>query len=370
MSIVDRFCAKSDGARVLRRASAAQIEVTWRNVVEQWGQGITYEQFLQRERLLSEQPGFTGDKMSFWVLVPASDPDTLEPLAHCESFDRTSILVMPGDNDESPIVKHVRCWSIASVFCPEKFRNRGYASELMALLRREAERTGITLSTLVSDVGAEFYARFGWHVYPSVEASFPAKSGDIALSNIEMLTETDIASVASADANELQARAMALMDRSTDDTPIAALLPSEANYRWHWARTQFYAQIESMHPKPTVMGAILVDDTGRSIRNHIIWHHDLPKKITRVLRFCCESVEVGQQLIAAAQNEAYSLGLNQVIVWLSQEDDREATILQRLADCTETTRNDCLPSLAWFNVNDHADNVNLRWLACDRYIWT
>jgi hypothetical protein len=369
MSIVDRICAKSDGVRVLRRASAAQIEVTWQNVVEQWGQGVTYEQFMQRERLLSQQPGFTGDKMSFWVLVPASNPDTLEPLAHCESFDRTAVLVMPGDNGESPIVKQVRCWSIASVFCPEKFRNRGYASELTALLLREAEQAGVVLSTLMSDIGVGFYARFGWHNYPSVEVSFPTKSNDIGL-NIEKLTELDLASVASADANELQVKAITLMEQSTDSAPIAIVLPSEANYRWHWARTQFYAEIEDIHSKPTTMGAVLVDNSRKSIRNHIIWHHDIPKKITRVLRFCCESVEIGQQLIAAAQNEAYLLGLNQVIVWLSQEDNREADILQHIANGTKSTRNECLPSMAWFNGNDHIDKPKLRWLACDRYTWT
>ncbi|KAI9593292.1 hypothetical protein BDF19DRAFT_449168 [Syncephalis fuscata] len=379
MSSVKEFATKSGGERILRRANPAQIRVSWENVVQQWGQGVTREQFLEREQLLSQQPGFSGDKMGIWLLVPASDPETLEPLAQCETFDRSGVLAIPGDNGASPTVKEVRCWSIAGVFTSEKFRHRGYASELMALLRQKAEETGIVLSTLVSDVGPHFYARFGWQVYPSLEIAFPATTPAITKmldqSNVIELFENDFAKFAAAEASEMQAKAIALIKQSDDQRPVAFITPSEANYKWHWARTSFYAQISNMSPVPKVVGAAVNDPAVDPARNHIIWSHDVPKKTTRVLRFCCETLEIGQLLIAAAQREAHHLNLDQVILWLSEEDSQETSVLRQLPCGQVSERDGCLPSMAWFDDPsalqlDATTKLKPRWIACERYTWT
>jgi GNAT superfamily N-acetyltransferase/putative transposon-encoded protein len=107
-----------------------------------------------------------------WVLVPRSDPTTLDFLAACDTYGRVGVVCTPEGKREE-----VTSYAIASVFTPDKFRKKGYATHLLRLMHyvvadrsrlppfpaswgappEEAFGDGV-FSVLYSDVGDAFYA--------------------------------------------------------------------------------------------------------------------------------------------------------------------------------------------------------------------
>jgi hypothetical protein len=371
--------AQKNTGYILRRASPEQIRVMYKNTVAEWGQGITEEQYFEREYMLAAQPGFTGEYLTRWVYVPANDPETLELLAHCETFDRPALLAHNGS------VKEVRCWAVASVFCPEPLRGNGYASNMMALLWEEAKRSGATLTSLVSDVGPKFYSRFGWHVYPSSEVQFPAVQRKenravtpLYLGDLELLEK--------ADGRRQRARLQEIIEQSdsnTDSHPLAIILPTAANFLWHRKREEFYANIDGVDLSSGIIGATTVPRSNTTdaealstwadqvVQNFVIWQHDIRKQTLRILRFQCTDLSNAQSLIEVARHEAHRTGIPTVVAWLSEEDAQEANILRQCPGGSIVHRDHTLPSLGWLTdpTPSQSSGAKVRWLLCERFTW-
>lgn len=62
-------------------------------------------------------------------MVPRSDPGTLDLLAHCETFQRQSIIKEAGSE-----VKEVVSYGVASVYTPASHRGKSYARQLLQLV--------------------------------------------------------------------------------------------------------------------------------------------------------------------------------------------------------------------------------------------
>ncbi len=69
-------------------------------------------------------------------------------------------------------------WLLASVATPPEERGQGYASKMLeALLERRGDRPWI----LFSDIGPEFYARWGFKALPQVSRTVSAADGEVDL---------------------------------------------------------------------------------------------------------------------------------------------------------------------------------------------
>ncbi|RKP33643.1 hypothetical protein BJ085DRAFT_8988, partial [Dimargaris cristalligena] len=152
----------SDPKLVLVPATPAQVRLTWHRTGIEWGKGLTLDQYLDREVML-QATDFAQSHMTVYVLVPDNDRETREPLAHCDVFERPAVHIQG-----KTVVQSGLAYSIASVFCPPAYRGWGYASMMMDQLYTILKTKPNSLaSTLYSDIGPDFYARFGWRTYPA-----------------------------------------------------------------------------------------------------------------------------------------------------------------------------------------------------------
>ncbi|KAL8705052.1 MAG: hypothetical protein Q9201_001822 [Fulgogasparrea decipioides] len=178
-------------------------------------------------------------------------------------------------------------------------------------LRREAHlrnqvltrNGGITYWVLVDT--ADFYARFGWKVYPSKHIDLYAKSiydrGD-DLPTASMLAAVDLEELCRVD------EAMLRSDMATSTPPDScirvSLLPDVATMQWHHAREDFLAQ-ELLGRRPLCKGALARIADGK--RAWCIWTRKFganrDDNVLNILRLVVEGeTNVVRQTVAATGN--------------------------------------------------------------------
>ncbi|KAJ3862114.1 hypothetical protein EV359DRAFT_74356 [Lentinula novae-zelandiae] len=97
-------------------ATPQQIETSSRRTgASAWGNGMTLDQYVQRDLDLQKSECGRDGKLMIWVLAPRDDPETLDFLCSCET-------------------SQVECYGVASVFTPPPNRGKGYARLMMSLL--------------------------------------------------------------------------------------------------------------------------------------------------------------------------------------------------------------------------------------------
>ena len=149
----------------VREATAAEIEQRSRLTASVWGNRLTVEQYLERERVLADT-AFAKRALRTWVL----EGDGGEILASCETYRMTSEL--GGE----------RGWThgFASVFVEPRLRGKGLAKDMigrvLALLREE----GAHAAHLFSEVGTSLYGRLGFLARPILARRWSATKDDIA----------------------------------------------------------------------------------------------------------------------------------------------------------------------------------------------
>nr|OQO16105.1 hypothetical protein B0A51_17461 [Rachicladosporium sp. CCFEE 5018] len=240
---------------------------THANSVE-WRGALSLDAYFKREALLLTQDLTRDNGLTAWMLVhtpPGSSERRV--LCGCESI-RKRALVKPGKGEVIEVVAH----GVASVFCEESRRGRGYAGRMMELLGERLEGWGkgegqkVAFSALWSDIGKNFYAARGWKAMPSSHIALPAESSArlTGLPETTPLKATDLAPLCDADETLLRTRLAAL------DTPktTVTLLPDLRTFDWHHAREDFIAK--ELHSRnPTIKGAIVGTEEGK--RAWCIW---------------------------------------------------------------------------------------------------
>ncbi len=116
-----------------------------------WRGPLSIDAYVRREDTLSELSLTKDGGLVCWILADT----TTEPrriLAGCESIRKRALVAHNGTVEEA------RAYGIASVFCPEQYRHRGYASRLMReigeMLRTwRPDEKPCVFSVLYSDVG-------------------------------------------------------------------------------------------------------------------------------------------------------------------------------------------------------------------------
>ncbi|KAJ1559604.1 hypothetical protein HK405_009996 [Cladochytrium tenue] len=339
----------------LVKASSAQIVQAWENNHVSWGVPLSREKYRQRETFLGSTTAH-GCSRTTWVLVPAGLPDdTLDFVAACETYPRPCLVT-----DGHGAVAQRTCVSIASVFTPEQHRNHGYAGAVMRSVMgmiadpqaesklffpppppadapdspegsfadhwRHAENRVVAASTLYSEVGSTYYARFGWLYQPSFALSVYLPNDDDASSVLAAvggehytvpIFDEDIAAIMAKDAEMLRDE----LRRS--DEPSFCLLPTKEIVAWFNASADFNGKEvpRASAPDDTKVGGD--KDDGPVVRGAIwadsgafaLWFPDFVEHKLVVLRLRATTRTEVEALLLAAVGHAAALGIKKVTVW-------------------------------------------------------
>jgi hypothetical protein len=303
-------------------------------------------------------------------------------------------------------VRDVFVHGVASVFCAEKYRGRGYAGRMMrelkwALSNWQADICGIGKcvgSVLYSDIGKEYYARFGWRPTPtnshvvfepveSVDSMWPWPETVVSKEDLPALCWKD----------EMMIRkAMSVPVEGDGAQERFSIVPDVDHMLWHMSKEEFTCNI-LFGKVPEVKGAIAGPE-GRRV--WVIWTHryysdpadrkgDNTLYILRIVveRDYEESIEptnatdwlqrqfVGRSqdadletVLRAAQNEAAEWKLDQVKLWHPTPEIKRMLSRLDIGHVAEEREENSIASVLWFDKNGREGPPPL-WINNEHYAW-
>lgn len=191
----------------LVEATAAQQQARDALTFEAWGQGLTRQQFLERELRLRAHQWAAGSLTTFlWC------DDAGRVLASCEAFtDAARVGARQG-----------RVATLASVYVEPALRRQGHAPRMLEAVVERLRARGDLAVVLFSEVGTALYQRLGFWPVPAFDTFFDARPG--ASTAVEWLT------------SPLPAPAPVEGDAST-----LRLSLSSSRLDWHLERERVYA---------------------------------------------------------------------------------------------------------------------------------
>ncbi|KAI0205042.1 hypothetical protein F4808DRAFT_320979 [Astrocystis sublimbata] len=237
----------------------------WTNTFKSWGDYLDLPGYIRESQYLTTVPLATNGGMTTWILVDKTLPPNGRPiLCSCESFYKRSLTSNAGKVDE--VVVH----GIASVFCPETLRRRGYTGRLMRELAKvlrawQSDSYPVAGSVLYSDIGKIYYTKLGWmpnatnaHIeFLPVRGPKPPLVRDILQSELPELCERDEAMIRSA------------LVTLTPGIRRLVIVPDLDHMLWHIAKEDFAT--EYLYKKlATVKGAI-AGPPGKQV--WAVWTH-------------------------------------------------------------------------------------------------
>lgn len=127
----------------------------------EWRGALSFEAYLRREEVLSQQPLTRDGGISYWILVDKTAKETpLDPtsnarlpLASCETYRKKALVWQDGK------VQETICHGIGSVFCAPHLRGRRYAQRMMQEVgevlktHQTSKERACLFSVLFSDIG-------------------------------------------------------------------------------------------------------------------------------------------------------------------------------------------------------------------------
>ncbi|KAI9158259.1 hypothetical protein HJFPF1_06251 [Paramyrothecium foliicola] len=369
--------AASSPHLILTSPTKDELPEIWTATYPTWGAALDLNGYLERETFLMTKPLAGGAHTTPWILTDSSVPAKERlVLSSCETL-RARALVKSRDGT----VREGWAHGVASVFTYEQHRGRGYAGKMMeklaeTLQKKQDEKDGDALfSTLYSDIGKKFYARFGWAPFQSTHLTLPAKQSSaqsvqpIGLDGLSELVKVD----------EQVIRSRYFTPGQPSDKTRVALLPDFDNYMRHLHREGFMCK-HLFKRAPETHGALYGE--GSSRRVWAVWTRgfygpiEKPEKNTLyILRFVVEDEsmsddelkEAVKAVLGAAQNEAKEWQLPKVEIW--NPDER----IKRLAEDTKeleakfvVRENDSITSLNWFG-SDAGEEIE--WAVNEKFEW-
>lgn len=325
---------------ILKRPSQAQIQETWKNTCQEWGRGVSFEQYSEREVLLGTCP-FTSSNMDTWVLVPEDDQDTLDLRSHVEVIYRPAYV-------KRNVLSTEKVGTVLTVFTPPAHRKNGYAKLMLAklcdVMRQEADG-----SILFSDIG-KFYEQFGFKLFSPFHTVFPACKLESPSTHIQLLQEENLKEISAMDCE---------LVRSELKENTLVIEPSFEVYHWHILRSHFYAKYTG-HAIPEIFGA-RASGTHESDLQFLVWANDYNEKKTVILRHRLGNK--ASELLKAAQDYAHATGMTSVLGW-----NLDTTLLanSEITGKIEVVERDTdsLPYLQYFK-----GCVDLDWKNVQKYTW-
>ncbi|KAK5109008.1 hypothetical protein LTR62_007642 [Meristemomyces frigidus] len=357
----------------------------------EWKGALSLEAYLRREEVLLQLDLTKDGGLTPWMLVHQPPNAVRTVLCGCESLKKKALVAKDGK------VRDVVAHGVASVFCPPKYRGKGYAGVMMSKVAQRLQKWQVgdgnaEFSILFSDIGKEFYTARGWQPFPSCHVSLPAKAelGEgLATSKVE---SGDYEELCADDQQLLRKRLQAM---SSSGRTAVALLPDVTTLHWHQAREDFVAR-ELHSGNANVMaggrGAMVKMDDG--FRAWCYWtrvwtnpQEEAPNTL-HILRVVVEgeghydfgpasedglkkvqntsAVKAVSALFQAAQLAAHQAGMNEVQIWNPTSTTLAAVKLLDANSATVEREKESITSLLWYGEGSWED---VDWVCNEKYGW-
>ncbi|EQC25132.1 hypothetical protein SDRG_16988 [Saprolegnia diclina VS20] len=284
-------------------AQETQVDVL---TYEEWGAPhLTYDEYLDREDQFRATP-FADDAVTDYVLVPTSDPSTLDLRGYLEVFKRPVVL-RPWS--PSADLVYLDGWSVASVYTPARHRKKGYASAMLAAFL-DQKKDAYTVVNLYSDIGTSFYAARGWVLAPSLEISLPATMSaptrlPVGWTLRPLATPADLEAIATHDQERVAGR--------LQPGELAFLLSADAITFFHVQHAYFAREHLTLSRLPTTFGVVLQDD--KSILGYVVWAHNFEENQLDILKYDGSTPEVFAACLPTLHEEAARWNLENIVLW-------------------------------------------------------
>lgn len=373
--IVDQNITTEDV--VFIRADDELQKLAWKLNGEAWAAPLDIDDYVEREKHLSQQILSKDGRCAYWILAHKDDGTHI--VASCESIKKTVFIAgkNTGTNDG---FKEVKGYSIASVYTNPQYRRLGMAAFMLRRLQEHMDRHG-ECSALYSDIGKIYYEHLGWSHFPSDQATIYLQTNEFNFPDIprtRYLAIEDLPALCDKDVASLKARFKRL---SSDRTKTyIAFSPEYAQISWQLAREEFMADV-MLSRKIERRGAITT--SGHS---WVYWYHDFREKNMKIMRFVTldrdpntEAVPSEKEkiwdiidLLQAAAAEAVAWGLKKVVVWNPDTLTTAAVkgfhnLHEEEVDVIFDERPDtAIPSFRWKGRRNTRDTI---WDSNDYYCW-
>ncbi|KAK4574513.1 hypothetical protein LTR86_001354 [Recurvomyces mirabilis] len=353
----------------------------------EWKGALSLEAYLRREEFLLQQQLTKDGGLTPWMLVYQPQNGPRQVLCGCESIKKKALIARNGQVEET--VVH----GVASVFCPPKYRGRGYAGRMMHDVAKRLKTWQVDegqiseFSILYSDIGKDIYAARGWQPFPSLHVTLPAKvtapSSSIHLSELCQKDE--------------QLLRKRLQSHELSGRTAVALLPDFRTLQWHNAREDFVAR-ELYSNNARVMeggrGATVTLENGHQASCYWtrVWtnpQEEAPNTL-HILRLIIEGeggdeydfgpatdegvakmknqpiVKAVSAMFAAAQNAADAAGMDEVQIWNPTSITLAAVKLLDTNAAVVTREKESITSLQWYGEGSWQD---VDWICNEKYAW-
>lgn len=240
-----------------------------------------------------------------------------------------------------------------------------------------------------------FYAKRGWHPFPSSHVSLAPNPSTLSLPQSKPLQIADLPPLCAADEKLLHSRLARLPASAKSKTNIA-LLPNIETLTWHHAREEFVMnELKSQYPSqsPGIKGAIIGSSPGDRVWCYWtrVWANpnESSGNTLHILRLVVDQesfddfdpatpeavAKYGKDdaltrkvasLLQAAQGQAKEWGMQSVQLWNpSGLALAAAKLLEPKAEVTERQK-DSIASLMWYG---EGDERGVEWVCNEKYGW-
>ncbi|GAB7338832.1 hypothetical protein MBLNU457_5525t1 [Dothideomycetes sp. NU457] len=358
---------------------------------QEWKGALDLPAYLRREAMLADQDLTRDSGLTSWTLVDSASPRTI--LCSCESLRKRALIARDGN------VSDTLCHGVASVYCANEFRGKGYPSEMIRRVTEElatwqAAEQGkdVSFGILYSDIGKKFYARHGWTPFPSAHIRLEPWTGSSSsradLPPCSPLGADDLGKLC-----ELDEAVMRQRLRRTHGL-VVAIVPDLKTIKWHLAREQFVAH-ELYGKSPEVHGAAVTLGSGKMVWCYWakMWYNTDPQNrkgnSMHILRLATDDAEYDEadvaseegakaakssemtsavaSLLAAAQADAAQWNMGEVEIWNPSSVTLAAARILNPSAVVEHREKESITSLKWFGDSSGADKVT--WFGNEKYGW-
>ncbi|KAM0335181.1 hypothetical protein ACHAQA_000222 [Verticillium albo-atrum] len=367
----------------------------WNGTFPIWGDSLEELADYQKEsRFMTTVPLAVNGGMTTWILVDKNlAPDKRPILCSCESFHKRAL-----SGDVNGQVEEAVIHGIASVFCPEAYRNRGYATRHLkeiAQVLRSWQSDRVLGSVLYSDIGNVYYATLGWSSIATnthLELQ-PTKHPESAL--VRKLVQSDLSDLCKRDEALVKTALAALSVDGSPRRKRVTVVPDLDHMLWHIAKEGF-ATNNLFGKIPEAKGAI-AGSPGRQV--WVIWTHryydrpDAPcsNNVLYILRVVVEGdksanstgvvdedmvkgcldddqAESLEAVLHAAQNEAAEWHLDQVQLWEPSLWVRNTIAKSNIIHSTVDRTEKSIASIQWNEVAA-CDGLPPLWVNNEHFAW-
>ena len=269
----------------LRRASEREIDERSRLTAGVWGERLTVDQYLERERALAAAP-FATRGLRTWLFAD----DAGEILASCETYRMVSEL--DGVRGETH--------GFASVFVEKALRGHGYARSMIERVTAVLREEGAQAAHLFSEVGTSIYEGAGFRSRPIVARRWAAVAAPVS--------EVALPFGRGAAEEVLRGR----LAVGADPRARFRIVLDAAQLDWHWVRARAYHRFlasERVSPEGLV-GAIAGG-------GWVAWFADYRLEKLLVLAVRPGSSKESAALVEATRRAAAALGFGVAEHWES-----------------------------------------------------